>query len=150
MRPMLTKAALLAAIDRFPDSALLVVGGTTVTGVSLLSGWIEHGYYDMLFRTGANGKRRARAIVFTKDGGDALTKATLIAAIAGYPDDALVTVDDHTVEDVVLVQSGWLIDGARFSAAEKVRERNRVKVRAAFQFRSLVEFSDGVVELQVQ
>ena len=148
MRPMLTKAALLDAMSRFPSSALLIVVGGTVTGVSLVSGWIENGYYDMLFRTGAKGTRRARAIVFETGDGDALTKDGLIAAIAAFPDDAIVTVDSHTVEAVALVKNGWLVDG-RFSA-NVVRERNRVKVKAAFQFLSLVETSDGNVDLGPQ
>lgn len=151
MRPMLTKAAMLAAIAKFPDSAIVIVGGAPVTGgVSLVSGWIEDGYYDMYFFTGPNGTTRARAIVFRQGSGDPMTKSTLVAAIAEFPDDALVTVDAHTVEDVVLSKNGWLIDGNRFSTAKKVRERNRIKIKAAIQFRSMVEYSDGDVRLQVQ
>lgn len=151
LRPMLTKAAMLSAIAKFPGSAILVVGGETVTGgVSLVPGWVEDGYYDMLFVTGPTGTTRARAIVFHRGTGDAMTKDSLITAITGFPDDAVVTVDEHTVEDVILVKNGWLIDGARFSTAEKVRERNRVKIKAAFQFRSMVEFSDGDVSLCAQ
>ena len=149
--PAVTKDSLVQALAKMPADAILIVGQRPVSAVSLTSGWLFEGYFGKAFQAGGQGGKgavRARAIRFATAEGEnppRLTRDDLLSAIAAMPDDAVIVVNDATVEGVV-VERGWLAPafGRLRYSEEKPGEKARESVRA-IRFTALTEDSLGEV-----